>query len=163
MSGNPYGSPWHSALMRPVTHAHISGEAFPKAIPADGCGFRGVPGDFAPEKVRWYMDEVPAAGDTRRRFQTIETSLEPRVVKLPSEPARSSSVVSLPGASRLPTPTEVEGAEVKGRRAEKSHMYLMHGRRRTPDQDPSCLRHAGVATFDFRRYHVTAQAKPQSF
>merc|ERR1712224_1191800 len=149
MSRSSYGTVWHQAAYRPVTTNGVTSEAFPKKVPPEGSGFSGIPEDFPPAKKQWYSAE----GMSHRTGKGLEFSCNwkdsfkgpqfPESVNVPmwkSIRSRSSPALQRPHTSD-PAPVP-----------ENSYMFLMHGR--SPSR-PETFQHAGMATFDMRRWQVT--------
>lgn len=158
MSRHAYGPSLHHAHMRPTFAGNLAGEEFPKRVPPGGCGFAGVPGDVPPERLRWYTKEgkAPCAGprsSTLRDSRGMGSSASVPSLGMTQEHSPmdiSARVSGGSGRTGSPEPKLTSQLEV-------SHAGLHYGR----SQRPETLRHAGVSTFDQRRYYMTRNHSPQ--
>mmetsp|Transcript_78518 Transcript_78518/g.177326 ORF Transcript_78518/g.177326 Transcript_78518/m.177326 type:complete len:151 (-) Transcript_78518:107-559(-) len=148
MSRSTYGAVWHQAGMRPNFIGNMTGEVHPKRTPASGCGFSGVPGDFPPGKLSWYKRGEP--GEDMRGSVFCQGNRQMPVGKAFQ---RSASTPSLSPA-RTPTRAELPGGMAS---FDLPPFDSRLSRRRAA---PETLRHAGVSTFEFRRFHETNSAMP---
>lgn len=154
--------------MGPAQISNLANEALPKRVPADGCGFSGIPGDFPPEKAAWYTaeGEAKAAGASLRRggstgalrsshggpkprHKTQENMQTPSCVGT-ATPARSSSRSGC-GASKTlrrtrstPSLCRSPSGTCPTQEKEISHQALHYGQCRLPGE---MLFAAGAPTF----------------
>mmetsp|Transcript_81533 Transcript_81533/g.147242 ORF Transcript_81533/g.147242 Transcript_81533/m.147242 type:complete len:165 (-) Transcript_81533:65-559(-) len=162
MSSNAFGTVWNQGYMLPVSHGTQSGEAFPKRVPPDGCGFNGLPGDFPAEKRIWYTREFqnPASGASclKQRGRNSGNQKLKAFASSTSAPAlpelRGPEALAL--APEAFAPDYRSYGQAPGGK-EVSHSRLYYGRERTI---PETLRTAGVSTFKFRRYQETNTSSP---
>lgn len=171
MSRHAYGEVWHHAHCRPNHIGNKGGEEYPKRVRSPGPGnFRGIAGDFPPEKLKWYNGEGTTAEYAGASTMTRE---DRKGANLKAEVLRSSaSVPSLTAAQRNRREERRDAMEPKGPHHyaphpgqgvrslphfEHSHTLLQHGR---DQKAPHTLQHAGVSTFDHRRFYVTNTSMP---
>mmetsp|Transcript_67054 Transcript_67054/g.143482 ORF Transcript_67054/g.143482 Transcript_67054/m.143482 type:complete len:156 (+) Transcript_67054:56-523(+) len=151
MSRHSYGVAWHQDFRRPSHNSTSTGEGLPKRAPMGGCGFTGIPGDFPPERQKWYTEHVPAAGAATQLFSTQKktrtfTSLCDKHLGA----SASAPTLHLGPAAGTGGPQGLMHGE-----RENSHTLLNHGRIRAV---PETLRTAGVSAFDMRRFQETNTA-----
>eukprot|EP00440_Ansanella_granifera_P040252 gb/GFBE01043658.1/.p1 GENE.gb/GFBE01043658.1/~~gb/GFBE01043658.1/.p1 ORF type:complete len:174 (+),score=34.88 gb/GFBE01043658.1/:1-522(+) len=171
MSRHAFGTVWNQGYMLPMHHGTNSGEAFPKRVPHDGCGFNGVPGDVPPEKALWYTRQpggFVAGGSslTRRGRDSGNVTMKSTGAFANLNGDRdalghSASSPSLGGgmsaADAMISEANIRTALEKLPGNENSHAKLYYGRNRV---QPETLRTAGVSTFKMRRFQETNTSIP---
>mmetsp|Transcript_44613 Transcript_44613/g.132063 ORF Transcript_44613/g.132063 Transcript_44613/m.132063 type:complete len:166 (+) Transcript_44613:104-601(+) len=163
MSRHAYGPAWHQGYMRPNVTGGVTGEADKKKVPPGGSGFSGVPNDFPPEKLRWYMNKDYAAGSHAGPHKFSASKGASMFGQEPSPVATAIDIAVRTHPATLHTQHLGETLHKERSFAEnwsdkeRSHGYLHYGRSRPP---PETLRTAGMGSFAARRFHETNAAIP---
>mmetsp|Transcript_39866 Transcript_39866/g.71658 ORF Transcript_39866/g.71658 Transcript_39866/m.71658 type:complete len:188 (+) Transcript_39866:74-637(+) len=184
MSRHAFGTVWNQGYMLPVHHGSSSGEAFPKRVPADGCGFNGVPGDVPPEKILWYTgggNSFSAGGHSLKGRGRNSGNVTLKSTGAFDFDKYNADHVLLPhgtmgSSASLPNLANVQSREMSAEMAsiaeahaqnammapgnENSHLRMYYGQHGSRVK-PETLQIAGVSTFKMRRFQETNTSIPR--